>query len=136
MKRAYVRREDHTGWRRKLVEQFADELDASRHGVVALYLLGSTKNGDAGPDSDIDVILHVRADDAQRGALDEVLARWDTHARDTHEQRTGRRSSSVGIDAHIVTDDDIARRTSFAVKLDSHTDRAEPVRVYQEELSP
>jgi predicted nucleotidyltransferase len=136
MKRAYVRREDHTSWRRELVEQFADELDASRHGVVALYLLGSTKNDDAGPDSDIDIIIHVRADHAQRRALEEVLARWDEHARETHERRTGRRSSSVGIDAHILTDEDIARRTSFAVKLESHTDRAEPVRLYQEESGP
>lgn len=136
MKRAYVRREDHSSWRRTLVERFADELDASRHGVVALYLLGSTKNADAGPDSDIDVILHVRADTSQRRALDEVLARWDEHARDTHEQKTGRRSSSVGIDAHVITDRDIARRTSFAVKLDSHTDRAELLRRYQGESSP
>jgi predicted nucleotidyltransferase len=112
------------------VEELAAELDAERFGVVALYLLGSTKNDDAGPDSDIDIILHVRGNEEQQRALEEYLAKWDDAARQRHEQATGRRSSSVGVDAHFVTDEDISRRTSFAVKLDSHHDRARLVRRY------
>jgi predicted nucleotidyltransferase len=132
MKRAYVRREDHATWRRELVDELAAELDVERHGAVALYLVGSTKNGNAGPDSDIDIIIHFRGDENQRRMLDEVLTRWDELARLRHERETGRRSSSAGLDRHIITDDDIARKTSFAAKITSHDDRAHLVRLYQQ----
>lgn len=131
MKRAYRRREDHSSWRRQLVEELAEALEPERHGVVALYVLGSTKNGDAGPESDIDVIVHVRGGVEQRHALEETIRRWDEHAWNLYRERTGGRSSSVGIDAHIITDEDIARRTSFAAKIGAHTDAARLVRQYR-----
>jgi predicted nucleotidyltransferase len=132
MKRAYTRRADHSSWRRDLVEELCDELDASRYGVVAIYILGSTKNEDAGPDSDVDIIVHVRGNQEQRRALEDELAQWDEEVRRRHEELNGRRSDAVGLDAHLITDEDIARRTSFAAKLDAHTDRAHLVRRYED----
>ena len=33
--------------------------DVERFGIKGIYLFGSTKNGTAGPGSDIDLIVHV-----------------------------------------------------------------------------
>jgi predicted nucleotidyltransferase len=133
MARNGAKSEDHSSWRWDLVERFASALDAERFGVVAVYLLGSTKNGDAGPESDIDIILHVRATDEQRQALKTYISRWDDHARETYHDRTGMHSRSVELDAHLITDEDFRRRTSFAVKIDAVTDGARLIRQYEAE---
>ena len=115
------------------MERFASDLDAKRFGIVALYLIGSTKNGNAGPESDIDIIIHARAGEEQQRALNAFIARWDKRARDTYHLRSGMHSRSVAFDAHLVTDKDIRLQTSFAAKIDAITDAAQLIRRYEAE---
>jgi hypothetical protein len=42
--------------------------------------------------------------------------------------RTGRRTPRL-LDVHIVTDDDVARKRGYAVKIGAATDAARPLRV-------
>ena len=52
--------ENYWRWRYRMAEQIASHLDADRFGVAGFYLFGSTKNGTAGPASDIDVLVHFK----------------------------------------------------------------------------
>ena len=109
-----------------MVERMADALNRERFGVQQFYVFGSTKNGTAGPGSDIDVLVHFRGEDKQRTELDLWLGGWSRCLAEINYLRTGYRSDGL-LDVHVVTDGDIARRTSFAVKIDAITDAARPL---------
>jgi pyruvate,water dikinase len=113
-------------WRLRMAERIAAQLDADRFGVVALYLFGSVKNATAGPSSDIDLLVHFRGTPEQREALERWLEGWSLCLSEMNYLRSGYQTAGL-LDAHFVTDEDIARRTSFAVKIDAVTDAARPL---------
>jgi pyruvate,water dikinase len=117
---------DYTRWRLKMTEQLARELDPERFGVAALYVFGSVKNNTAGPASDIDLLVHVRGTEAERRDLETWLEGWSLCLAEMNYLRTGYRSEGL-LDVHIVTDEDIRNRSSFAAKIDAVTDAARPL---------
>ena len=114
---------EHWRWRMRMAEKIAAELDHDRFGVVAAYVIGSTKNASAGPSSDLDLLLHVRATDLQRRELECWLEGWSQCLAEVNYLRTGYPSRGL-LDVHLVTDDDLARRSSFAAKIGAVTDPA------------
>lgn len=120
--------QDHWRWRMHMAERLAHELDADRFGVVGLYLIGSTKNAAAGPASDIDLLVHHRGDDRQKAELSLWLDGWSRSLAEFNHLRTGFTSPSGGLlDIHWVTDESLAKRDSFASKIDAITDPAHPL---------
>jgi hypothetical protein len=115
--------EDHWRWRLRMAEEIAVQLDAQRFGVVAMYLFGSTKNANAGPGSDIDIIVHIRGTEEQKEQLTGWLEGWSLCLSELNYWRTGVRSRGL-LDVHLVTDEDIEKRTSYAVKIGAVTDPA------------
>ncbi len=113
-------------WRTRMAESVAARLDPERFGVRALYLFGSTKNATAGPASDIDLLVHFVGTDEQRRALERWFEGWSLSLSETNYLRTGYRTDGL-LDVHFVTDGDIARRTSYAVKIGAVTDAARPL---------
>jgi len=114
---------EHWRWRLQMAQQIAAELDPESYGVAALYVLGSTKNATAGPGSDIDLLIHLRGDPEQRERLEVWLDGWSRALAQMNYLRTGYRADGL-LDLHFVTDDDIAARTSWAVKIGAITDAA------------
>ncbi|MBP2681699.1 MAG: phosphoenolpyruvate synthase, partial [Candidatus Krumholzibacteriota bacterium] len=121
--RVEATREDHWRWRLRMAEVIAQNLDPARFGVRAFYVFGSTKNTTAGPGSDVDIIVHFTGSEEQRDALTLWLEGWSRSLAEVNYLRTGYRMDGL-LDVHYVTDDDIARRTSFAAKIDAVTDAA------------
>jgi len=115
--------EDHWRWRMRMAERVAEQLEPSRFGVVALYVFGSTKNATAGPASDIDLLVHFRGTEAQRAALLQWFEGWSLCLSEMNYLRTGARTAGL-LDVHLVTDEDIAQRSSYAAKIDAVTDAA------------
>jgi predicted nucleotidyltransferase len=118
--------EDHWRWRLAMAERIALELEAERFGVEALFVFGSTKNATAGPGSDIDLLVHFKGDGAQRDELGLWLDGWSLCLAEVNYLRTGYKSEGL-LDVHFVTDEDIANKTSFAVKIGAVTDAARPL---------
>jgi pyruvate,water dikinase len=110
-------------WRLRMARRIAGLLDPTRFGLVAVYLFGSTKNATAGPDSDIDLLLHVRGTRRQRRDLEHWLEGWSRSLAEINHLRTGHRSTGL-LDLHFVTDDDIRNGASFASKIGAVTDAA------------
>ena len=120
----------HWRWRLHMAETIAARLDFERFGVRGVWLFGSTRHGTARPDSDIDLLVHFAGTDEQGRALDLWLDAWGTALAEVNFLRTGRRRHSL-LDVHLITDEDIQRRTSYATKIDAVTDAARPLRVLQ-----
>jgi predicted nucleotidyltransferase len=118
--------DDHWRWRLRMAEQIAGHLDANRFGVKAMYIIGSTKNATAGPASDIDLIVHTNGNDAAHRELMTWLEGWSESLAEMNYLRTGYRTNGL-LDVHLVTDEDIARQTSYAAKIGAVTDAARPL---------
>jgi pyruvate,water dikinase len=129
------RTENHWAWRLEMAEHIASLLDAGRFGVEALYVIGSTKNATAGPQSDIDLMVHFRGTKKQRQELLLWLQGWSQCLDEINYQRTGYRSGGL-LDVHIITDEDIAKKTSYAVKIGAATDAARPLRLKEDGGGP
>lgn len=110
-------------WRKQMAERIGAEIERERLGVVAIYLFGSVKNATAGPSSDIDILVHFRGNEEQQRELLDWLDGWSRALAEFNYQRTGYRSEGL-LDVHIVTDEDIAKRSSYAMKIDAVTDAA------------
>jgi len=119
---------DHSAWRLNMAERLASRLDGPRFGVTALYLVGSVKAATAGPSSDIDLLVVFEGTPDERRELLAWLEGWSLCLDELNARRTGRRIGGL-LDVHLVTPDDITRRTSYAVKIGSATDPARPLRM-------
>jgi predicted nucleotidyltransferase len=113
-------------WRLQMVTYIASRLDPERFGVEGFYVFGSTKNATAGPGSDIDVLIHFSGNEKQRNDLLTWLQGWSEALAEENYLRTGYRSDEL-LDIHLVTDEDIARKTSYAAKIGAVTDPARPL---------
>jgi hypothetical protein len=123
-----TRPENYWAWRLEMAEHIASLLDGRRFGVQAMYVMGSTKNATAGPQSDIDLLVHFRGTPAQQQDLMTWMEGWSLCLDELNYQRTGYRSGGI-LDVHMITDDDIAHKNSYALKIDAVTDAARPLRL-------
>jgi len=121
-------------WRLRMAERIAESIDPERFGVAAIYVFGSTKNATAGPASDIDLLVHFRGDEEQRRALSNWLEGWGEALAEMNYLRTGYRTGSI-LDFHLVTDDDIASKNSYAAKIGAVTDAARELKMGKPEES-
>jgi pyruvate, water dikinase len=119
-------------WRLRMAEYIASQIDPDRFGVKAFYIFGSTKTGKAGPGSDIDVLVHFIGTEEQRQELTTWLEAWSLCLDQMNYLQTGYRSGGL-LDTHIITDEDIERKTSYAVKIGAVTDAARPLPLRRKE---
>jgi predicted nucleotidyltransferase len=115
-------------WRLRMAERIAAETDPEKFGAVGVYVFGSTKNATAGPASDIDMLFHVRGTEEQRRSLTDWLEGWGKCLSELNYLRTGYRTENL-LDAHLVTDEDIANKDSYAAKIGAVTDAARELRI-------
>jgi pyruvate, water dikinase len=121
-----LKHEDHWRWRYRMAEKIAAELDGIRFGVKGFYVFGSTKNGDAAADSDINVIIHFNGNEKQKEDLMCWLEGWSLCLSEMNFLRTGIKVKNM-LDARIITDKDIADKNSYAAKIGAVTDAAKPL---------
>jgi len=122
---------EHWRWRIRMAEYIAMELDAEKFGVKSLYVFGSTKNYNAGPGSDIDLLVHFTGTKEQESLLMTWFDAWSKCLDEMNYVRTGYRSDGL-LDVHLVTDEDIENKTSYAVKIGAITDAAKELRIRKE----
>lgn len=118
----------HWQWRLKNVEKLAAKLDPLRFGVKAFYIFGSVKNASAGPASDIDILIHFVGNEKQRSDLLLWLEGWSLSLSQINYLRTGFKTDGL-LDVHIITDEDIKKRNSYAIKIGAISDAARPLSV-------
>lgn len=114
---------NHWRWRMSMAKAIARRVDTKTMGVKAMYIFGSTKNANAGPCSDIDLLIHVTGEKAKLERLQKWLAGWSECIDEMNYLRTGYRNC-VLLDVHTITDEDIRNKDSYAMKIGAITDAA------------
>jgi hypothetical protein len=117
----------HWIWRKNMAEKMAEKMNFKRFGVKGFYIIGSTKNANAGPSSDIDLLLHIDQDAKDRTELKAWIEGWSLCLSQINFERTGYHTDGL-IDLHLVTDEDIKNKTSFAVKIGAISDAAKLIK--------
>jgi len=120
--------DEHWKWRMRIAEKIACRLNFDSYGVVAIYVIGSTKNASAGPASDIDLLIHFRGDARQEELLKAWLEGWGLGLAELNYQKTGYQTMGSLVDYHLVTDEDIKNKTSYAVMIGSTDNSARLLR--------
>lgn len=118
----------HWQWRKEMAEKIAGQMDFERFNVKGLYLIGSTKTAEAGPASDIDLLIHVAEKNNTTRLLETWLEGWSLCLSEMNFQKTGFSSDGL-LDVHLITDQDIREKTSYAVMIGSTENSARPVKV-------
>ncbi len=108
--------ENHWKWRMSMVKSIAKRLDPKKFGVKEVYLCGSTKNANAGPKSDIDLIIHFDGTPTQKEMLINWFDGWSYCLSEINYLKTGYETDGL-IDLHIITDEDIQRKDPFATMI-------------------
>lgn len=117
---------DQWKWRYKMAEQIASQVKPGVNGIKGIYLFGSTKNACAGPASDIDILVHINQYNEGIEEFKIWLDGWSKCLSEINYTRTGYKTNGL-LDVHFVTDDDIEKKTSWAVKINAVTDAAKPL---------
>jgi pyruvate,water dikinase len=126
-----IDQKEHWQWRRYMARQLADSMDMEALGVKGIYLFGSTNTERAGMGSDIDLLIHLR-DKKAPAALEPWLDGWSRALGRINFLQTGYDAKKL-LDFHIITDEDIALGNPFAIKINSPTDPATPLRLSRED---
>ena len=111
--------EEHWKWRMNMVEKIISKIDKEKLGIKNIYLIGSTKNAEAGPKSDIDFIIHFAGNENQKEKILAWFEGWGFCLDEFNYYRTGHKTNDSLIDLHIITDEDIKNKDSFATMINS-----------------
>lgn len=118
--------EDHWRWRLSMAERIASNLDTERFCVKGFYVIGSTKNRTARPNSDINLLVHFRGSDDQREKLMQWFEGWSLCLDEINYLRTGYHHGGL-LDVHLITDEDLKNQNSYAMKIGAVTDAAKEI---------
>lgn len=76
-------------WRKRMAESIALKIDTERFGVRAVYLFGTVYNETAGPNSDIDLLIHFEGTEEQRRELNTWIEGWNHCLSQINYNRSG-----------------------------------------------
>lgn len=116
--------DEHWKWRFRMVKNIADKTNFIYYGVKAMYIIGSTKEANAGPASDIDILVHFNGTENQKNLFKAWIDGWNHSLSEFNREKTGYILKDGLIDLHIITDVDIEKKTSFAVMIENTTNPA------------
>jgi pyruvate,water dikinase len=116
----------HWRWRLQVAESIGELIDATRFGIIGIYIFGSVNNATAGPESDIDLLIHFQGTEEKRNELLLWLDGWNASLSEMNYLRTGYKVKAL-LDVHLVTDEEVQNRTGFASRIGAISDAARPL---------
>lgn len=112
----YVKiRETDAQWRMDIARMLSQRCPLKDLGIIAIYLIGSVKSMNAGPSSDIDFLVHYKNENSKK-LIESYFLGWDHAIVHENFKRTGYKCESI-IELHLITDEDIKNKTSYAVMI-------------------
>ena len=114
----------HWRWRFRMAQNIADKTNFDYYGLKAMYIIGSTKEASAGPASDINILAHFVGTDYQKNLFKAWIDGWNHSLSEFNRQKTGYKLEDGLIDLHIITDEDIKNKSSFAVMIENKNNPA------------
>lgn len=109
---------DQVKWRMSMAEKIASKLEPEKYGVKNMYLFGSTQEGSAAIESDINLLIHIEDDKCKQESLRNWLTGWSLCLSEMNYLRTGHKTEGL-LDINFITDEDIEKGKNNADKITS-----------------
>lgn len=119
-------------WRLRMADSIAANLDPLRFGVKAVYLHGTVFNKTAGPNSDIDLLIHFKGTPEQKKELQLWLEGWNLCLSQINYNKSGFTISKF-LDYIIVTDDILKKNTYFSDLINPKNNTSVPLKLKGQE---
>ena len=103
-----------------MAELIAEQADFDTMNIQAIYVIGSVQQGNAGPASDLDLLIHTDGNARQRELIRIWIDGWSKSLAEINYERTGYKAKDGLIDLHLVSSEDFSRnKSSFATMIGS-----------------
>lgn len=107
----------HWKWRMSMTLNMAQKIELDKFGITSFYLIGSTKDATAGPDSDLDLLVYTNGNEMQIKLLQEFFKGWSFGLSEYNYALTGYRIDKF-IDLHLVSDNDNESKARYNSIID------------------
>ncbi len=114
---------DHTEIRKEILEKIMKWINPDLLGIIAIYIIGSTKNHTAAEKSDIDLIIYHNGKPENKSKISAWFSGWESSIFE-YEPIFNNITDKKLFDLHFITDEDIKNKTSYAVMIGSHRNSA------------
>ena len=104
-------------WRMRMAESIAAEIDPERFGIKGVYLFGTVFNETAGPNSDLDLLVHFDGNNEQKEELVRWFEGWNLCLSHINYNKSGYVLNKF-LDIKIITDKELKEQTYFAELID------------------
>lgn len=104
-------------WRLRMADAIAAELNPDEFGVIGLYLYGTVFNETAGPNSDIDLLVHFAGTSEQKEELLKWFRGWNLCLSHINYNKSGFKLSRF-LDINIISETELAEKAYFAELID------------------
>jgi tetratricopeptide (TPR) repeat protein len=99
-------------WRKRMAESIGLKIDPKRFGVVAVYLFGTVFNETAGPNSDIDLLVHFEGTEEQKNDFNLWLEGWNHCLSQINYNRSGYYISRI-LDVTYISESEFNERKYY-----------------------
>lgn len=115
-------------WRLRMAERMVKALDAKRFHVKGVYLYGSVKNGTAGPNSDIDLLVHFTGNQTELYQLECWFQGWAQALSEMNYSRTGVKLAEM-LDVTYLSDAEVESSTGLGALIGAVTNAARELKL-------
>jgi hypothetical protein len=106
-------------FRMEIAKRIVSYLKRGRYGVMNIYLIGTVFHRTAGPNSDIDLMVHYNGEASNREKLEIWFDGWNCSLSEMVFNQTGVRLNRF-LDVIYITDNDLRENEYFATLIDEN----------------
>ncbi|MFH0895423.1 MAG: hypothetical protein V2A54_13385 [Bacteroidota bacterium] len=121
--------QSHWKWRFEMATALSNSNFLENKNITAIYLLGSVKNAQSGPCSDIDLMIHTNPDNRCMEEIKKFLKCWAHCLSEINFSITGEKITEM-LDVHFISDQDVADKNSFTSMIGSHFNSAKLIKKF------
>jgi pyruvate, water dikinase len=121
--------QSHWKWRLEMATALSNSDFLENKNITAIYLLGSVKNAQSGPASDIDMMIHTNPDNPFLDEIKQFMKCWGLCLSELNAFLTGEKIDEM-LDIHFISDKDIAEKNSFTSMIGSHFNSAKLIKSF------
>lgn len=104
--------------RNLIIKKMCKSIDLKEYGILAIYLIGSTKNQNAAAKSDIDLIIHFDGSLQSELKINSWFSAYNDFIYNFINEINNEGIKEI-FDIHLISDQDIERKTSYATMISS-----------------
>jgi hypothetical protein len=128
IKKTTLEHDEPLQWRKRMAESIALKIDGQRFGIKGIYLFGTVFNETAGPNSDIDLLVHFAGSEKQLEDLKIWFDGWNLCLSQINYNRSGY-SLDEFLDVTYIRDEDFKDQKYYVDIMDPNNQASKKLKM-------